>query len=96
MGAHTKQHKTTQTRTNTQNNTTTTTTTQTNQKKVENFGALRYERSREAAAAGRALTQRHAATNAEIALAAGDRPYVALGAPADAFNAAEPASVEYL
>lgn len=43
---------------------------------VENFGAMRYERSREVLAHGRVLTQRHEATNAEIAMNAGDRPLV--------------------
>ena len=43
---------------------------------VENFGALRYERSREALVHGRLLTQRHEATNAEVAMAEGDRPLV--------------------
>lgn len=48
-------------------------------RQVENFGALRYERSREVAAHGRVLTQRHEATNAEIAMNAGDRPLVGVG-----------------
>lgn len=43
---------------------------------VENFGRMRYERSRDALAHGRILTQRHEATNAEIAMAEGDRPLV--------------------
>jgi hypothetical protein len=43
---------------------------------VENFGRMRYERSREALAHGRTLTQRHEATMAEVAMAAGDRPLV--------------------
>lgn len=43
---------------------------------VENFGRLRYERSREALAHGHILTQRHEATNVEIAMAEGDRPLV--------------------
>jgi hypothetical protein len=43
---------------------------------VENFGRLRYERSREALAHGRILTQRHEATEAELAMAEGDRPLV--------------------
>ena len=48
----------------------------TKQSQVENFGALRYERSREVAAHGRILTQRHEATNAEVAMNEGDRPLV--------------------
>ncbi|KAI8467554.1 MAG: hypothetical protein J3K34DRAFT_430110 [Monoraphidium minutum] len=63
---------------------------------VENFGALRYERSREVQAHGRVLTQRHEATNAEVAMSQGDRPMVGLAAPDAAFNPEEPASVEYL
>lgn len=43
---------------------------------VENFGRLRYERSREALAHGRILTQRHEATEAELAMSEGDRPLV--------------------
>lgn len=46
---------------------------------VENFGALRYERSREVQAHGRILTQRHEATNAEVAMSQGDRPLVGMG-----------------
>ncbi|KIY98614.1 hypothetical protein MNEG_9348 [Monoraphidium neglectum] len=63
---------------------------------VENFGALRYERSREVQVHGRTLTQRHEATNAEVAMSQHDRPLVDLGAADATFNAAEPASVEYL
>jgi hypothetical protein len=37
---------------------------------------MRYERSREALAHGRILTQRHEATDAELAMAEGDRPLV--------------------
>jgi hypothetical protein len=64
---------------------------------VENFGALRYERSREASAAahGATLTQRHEATAAELALAAREKPLV----PGDeAFGArnVEPASQGYM
>jgi hypothetical protein len=40
--------------------------------------------------------QRHEATNAEVAMSEGDRPYVVTGVTDDAFNPAEPASVEYL
>ena len=43
---------------------------------VENFGRLRYERSRDALEHGRILTQRHEATDAELAMAEGDRPLV--------------------
>jgi hypothetical protein len=43
---------------------------------VENFGRLRYERSREALEHGRILTQRHEATDAELAMAEGDRRLV--------------------
>ncbi len=43
---------------------------------VENFGSMRYERSREAEAHGRVLTQEHEATNAEIAMSEGIRPQV--------------------
>lgn len=50
--------------------------TQPNNTKVENFGRMRYERSREALAHGRILTQRHEATEAELAMAEGDRPLV--------------------
>ncbi|GBF92274.1 hypothetical protein Rsub_05357 [Raphidocelis subcapitata] len=63
---------------------------------VENFGALRYERSREVAAHGRTLTQRHEATNAEVAMSEGDRPLVGRDAADAAFNPEEPVSVEYL
>jgi len=48
------------------------------------------------AAHGRILTQRHEATNAEIAMNTNDRPYVDVGASDAAFNPEEPASVEYL
>ncbi len=48
------------------------------------------------AAHGRALTQRHEATNAEVAMSEGDRQLVGLGAADAAFNPVEPASVEYL
>jgi hypothetical protein len=43
---------------------------------VENFGRMRYERSREALEHGRILTQRHEATDAELAMAEGDRRLV--------------------
>lgn len=43
---------------------------------VENFGALRYERSHEVAAHGRVLTQRHEATNIEVDMAEGTRRLV--------------------
>lgn len=43
---------------------------------MENFGSLRYERSREAMVHGRVLTQRHEATPAEEAMAEGERPLV--------------------
>jgi hypothetical protein len=64
---------------------------------VENFGALRYERPRDAAAAahGATLTQRHEATPAELALAAREKPLV----PGDeAFGArnVEPATQLYM
>lgn len=45
---------------------------------VENFGRLRYERSREALEHGRILTQRHEATEAELAMSEGDRPLVSV------------------
>ncbi|KAF8061130.1 ENV9 [Scenedesmus sp. PABB004] len=63
---------------------------------VENFGRLRYERSREAMEHGRVLTQRHEATSAEVAMAAGDRPLVGQLAADGEFNAPEPASVTFM
>ncbi|WIA23566.1 hypothetical protein OEZ85_000289 [Tetradesmus obliquus] len=63
---------------------------------VENFGRLRYERSREALAHGRILTQRHEATDAELAMAEGDRPLVGRRAADEDFNMPEAASTAYL
>eukprot|EP00879_Flechtneria_rotunda_P016435 GHRR01017199.1.p2 GENE.GHRR01017199.1~~GHRR01017199.1.p2 ORF type:complete len:135 (+),score=31.91 GHRR01017199.1:307-711(+) len=63
---------------------------------VENFGRLRYERSRDALAHGRILTQRHEATNAEIAMSEGDRPLVGRRALDQEFNAQDPVSNTYL
>eukprot|EP00878_Enallax_costatus_P041995 GHUV01048940.1.p1 GENE.GHUV01048940.1~~GHUV01048940.1.p1 ORF type:complete len:116 (+),score=15.43 GHUV01048940.1:22-369(+) len=63
---------------------------------VENFGRMRYERSRDALAHGRILTQRHEATNAEVAMAEGDRPLVGRRAADEDFNLPEPASTQYL
>jgi hypothetical protein len=42
---------------------------------------MRYERSREALEHGRILTQRHEATDAELAMAEGDRPLVRKNVP---------------
>jgi hypothetical protein len=64
---------------------------------VENFGALRYERPTSAAASahGAALTQKHEATAAELAMARRERPLVG---SEEAFGArnVEPASQLYL
>lgn len=63
---------------------------------VENFGALRYERGMAEAMRGRALIQRHEATDADLANFRGDSPLVRRSVREQDYNVADQQGAQFL